>query len=326
MKKLNIGIVGGSGYTAGELIRILRFHPNLKKMTIVSTSNSGSMISCIHDDLLDDSRKFTSHLEGKEDIVFLCLEHGISPKYITENQILNSTKIIDLSNDFRLKSNRTFLKKEFIYGLPELNKSSIVNASYIANPGCFATAIQLALLPLAKNNLLQNKIHVFAITGSSGTGRNLSNSNNFSWRNNNISSYKEFTHQHLTEIQESLMQVQKKFNQTIHFIPYRGNFTRGIFSSIYTKFEGNIEQAKYLFKEYYKNELFVKISTKPIHLKQVVATNFCYLYLIKHKNQLLINSVIDNLIKGASGQAIQNMNLMFGLKENLGLNLKATYF
>lgn len=325
MQKIKVGIIGGSGYTAGELIRILQFHPNIKELVIVSNSNSGSKVSFIHDDLLDISNKFVSKLDGDENIVFLCLGHGVSPKYLLEHDLPREIKIIDLSNDFRLKSDSNFLEKKFIYGLPELNKSLILNSNYIANPGCFATAIQLALLPLAKNQLLQNEIHIFAITGSTGAGKNLSNSTNFTWRNNNISSYKEFTHQHLKEIKESLVQLQKNFRNDIKFIPYRGNFTRGIFASIYTKFDKSLQEAIEIFKEYFQKEIFVKISDNSIHLKQVIGTNFCYLHLIKYKNELLINSIIDNLIKGASGQAIQNMNLMFKWKENLGLDLKSIY-
>lgn len=326
MKKLKVGIIGGTGYTGSELIRILRFHPNVENLTVVSKSSPGIAISLIHDDLLDTSEEFVSELKGTENVVFLCMGHGVSSKYLKKNPFSASTKIIDLSNDFRLRRNQIFLGKEFIYGLPELNKSVILNTNYLANPGCFATAIQLALLPLAKNNLLQNDIHISAITGSTGAGSSLSNYTHFSWRNNNISTYKEFTHQHLEEIKESLIQLQTDFNHSIRFIPYRGDFTRGIFASIYTKFSGSIQQARELFKEYYKYATFIKISEQSIHLKQVVATNFCYLYLVKHEDELLISSVIDNLVKGASGQAIQNMNLMFGLEENIGLNLKATYF
>lgn len=324
---IKVGIVGGAGYTAGELLRILMNHSKVELHSIVSSSNPGASITKIHDDLTDlQHLTFTEKLSGNEDVVFLCLGHGISPKYLQENLIPTTTKIIDLSNDFRLKNNRSFAGSSFVYGLPELNKIQIQQTNYLANPGCFATAIQLALLPLAKNQLLKNEIHISAITGSTGAGRSLSESTHFTWRNNNISTYKEFTHQHLGEISEQLIDLQPTFNHKIRFIPYRGDFTRGIFASIYTKFDGELNQAKELFKEFYKNQPFVVVSDDAIHLKQAVATNKCILHLIKHEDELLISSVIDNLVKGASGQAVQNMNLMFGFEETEGLNLKATYF
>ncbi|MCB9201945.1 MAG: N-acetyl-gamma-glutamyl-phosphate reductase [Flavobacteriales bacterium] len=325
--KIKVGIIGGAGYTAGELIRILMYHPKVELESIVSSSNPNAPIDTIHDDLIDlQNKTFSDKLNGTEDVVFLCLGHGISPKYLEENPVHDSAKIIDLSNDFRLKNNRSFQGKEFIYGLPELNKEQIKNTNYLANPGCFATCIQLGLLPLAKENILSQDIHISAITGSTGAGRSLLSSTHFSWRNNNISTYKEFTHQHLGEITESLNQLQESFNQKIRFIPYRGDFTRGIFASIYTKFDGSIEDAYKLYSEYYKDEPFVFVSEKPIHMKQAVATNKCLIHLAKHDDQLLISSTIDNLVKGASGQAVQNMNLMYGWEETLGLDLKATYF
>lgn len=325
-KKIKVGIIGGSGYTAGELIRILYFHPKIQKINIISKSNVGKKVSIIHDDLLYCSEEFIEHLDGDEDIIFLCLAHGLASQYLMDNFITNNVKIIDLSNDFRLNSNNRFRDKQFIYGLPELNSSFIKKAYYIANPGCFATAIQLALLPLAQAQLLKNTIHIFAITGSTGAGRSLSKFTHFSWRDNNISSYKEFTHQHLKEINQTLVTLQPNFNNNIRFIPYRGNFSRGIFASIYTKFDDTLTNALTLFSEYYKNNFFVKISENSIHLKQVISSNLCYLHLIKYKDEILIHSVIDNLVKGASGQAVHNMNLMFGWNENLGLNFKVTYF
>lgn len=324
--KIKIGIVGGDGITAGELIRILQFHPKIKKINVISRSNFGKNISIIHDDLLYLSEKFIQNLDGDEDLIFLCLSHGLASKYLIENLISKNVKIIDLSNDFRLNSNNYFQNRKFVYGLPELNKELIKKANFIANPGCFATAIQLALLPLAKKHLLKNDIHISAITGSTGAGKELSKSTNFSWRYSNISSYKEFTHQHLEEINQSFKILQPSFNFDIRFIPYRGNFSRGIFSSIYTKFDKKLNDALQLFNLYYKNHFFIKISKNPIHLKQVVGSNFCYLHLIKYKDEILIHSIIDNLVKGASGQAVHNMNLMFGWKEDLGLKFKGIYF
>lgn len=325
-KKIKVGIIGGSGYTAGELIRILYFHPKIKKINIISKSNLGKKISVIHDDLLYCSEQFLEFLDGDEDIIFLCLAHGLASQYLMENSISNNIKIIDLSNDFRLSSNNFFQDSEFIYGLPELNSFLIRKSNYVANPGCFATAIQLALLPLAKAHLLKNEIHISAITGSTGAGKGLSKFSHFSWRLNNISSYKEFTHQHLQEINQNLKLLQPNFNYKIRFIPYRGNFSRGIFASVYTKFDKSLSDALELFHNYYKGNFFVKISDSPIHLKQVISSNFCYLYLVKYEDELLIHSVIDNLVKGASGQAVHNMNLMFGWNDNLGLNFKVTYF
>lgn len=326
-KKIKLGIVGGTGYTAGELIRILQFHPKIEKINIISKSHPEKRVSSIHDDLLNYDGTFTEELEGNEDLIFLCLGHGITKQFLSKNKISKLTKIIDLSSDFRLKLNNKLVEKKFIYGLPELNKNKIQFSNYLANPGCFATAIQLALLPLVKNNLIKNEIHICGITGSSGAGKALSNFTNFTWRNNNISTYKEFNHQHILEIKENLTQLQKNLiKYHIRFIPYRGNFTRGIFASIYTKFYKSINEANEIFEEYYKNDPFIKISKQSIHLKQVIGTNFCYLHLIRYEDEILINSIIDNLVKGASGQAIQNMNLMFGWKETLGLEFKGIYF
>lgn len=323
-KKIKVGIIGGTGYTAGELLRILNLHPNIQEINIISNSCPGKKVSTIHDDLIDMPNIFINKLTGTEDMIFLCLGHGIAPSYLSKNLIDSSTKIIDLSNDFRLESNQFFLDKKFIYGLPELNLEIIKNNNQIANPGCFATAIQLALLPLAKEKLLKDDIHISAITGSTGAGKNIENSVHFSWRNNNISTYKEFNHQHLSEIQDTL----NKFNikNKIRFIPYRGNFTRGIFASIYTKFDFNLELAYKIFEKYYKYKPFVRVLKNSIHLKQVIGTNFCFLHLKKHSDQILISVIIDNLIKGASGQAVQNMNIMFNWKETLGLNFKSLYF
>ena len=242
------------------------------------------------------------------------------------NNFSDSTKIIDLSNDFRLTADSNFQGKQFVYGLPELNREQIEKADHIANPGCFATAIQQAILPLAANGLIKSDVHVNAVTGATGAGATLSDTTSFVWRDNNFSHYKAFNHQHLGEINQSVHQLQSGFDKAVHFIPNRGNFSRGIFATAYTSFDGSLEEAQTLYKNYYKHAAFTHISERPIHLKQVVNTNNCLIQLEKHGNQLLITSVIDNLLKGASGQAVHNMNLIFGLEETLGLDLKASYF
>ncbi|MCF6222849.1 MAG: N-acetyl-gamma-glutamyl-phosphate reductase [Flavobacteriaceae bacterium] len=324
---IKVGIIGGAGYTAGELIRILIHHPNTEIDFVFSTSNAQNNISDIHQDLIGEiALKFTNKINKQVDVLFLCLGHGNSSKFLKENLFSKNTKIIDLSNDFRLEEDKVFENKEFVYGLPELNKKSIKNAKYIANPGCFATAIQLAILPLAKANLIKNDIHVNATTGATGAGTSLSKTTHFTWRDNNFSSYKVFTHQHLDEIEQSIKKSQNDFANEIIFVPNRGDFSRGIFANVYTDFDGTLEDAYKIFNTFYKNEKFTIVTNKEVFLKQVVNTNKCLIHLYKHKNKLLITSVIDNLLKGASGQAVQNMNLMFGFEETSGLNLKANYF
>ena len=324
---IKVGIVGGAGYTAGELIRLIVNHPSVELDFVYSTSNAGNYIYQVHDDLLGAlDLKFTSEVNKNIDVLFLCLGHGNSKKFLENNLFSNNTKIIDLSNDFRLNADTVFQEKEFIYGLPEFQKSKIKNAQNIANPGCFATAIQLALLPLAKADLINSEVHINATTGATGAGVSPSETTHFSWRDNNFSVYKAFTHQHLGEIGESLIKLQNNFSEELFFIPNRGNFSRGIFASVYLDFEGTIESAYELFEIFYKDAVFTRVSKLPIHLKQAVNTNNCFLHLQKHKNKLLITSVIDNLLKGASGQAIQNMNLMLGLNETEGLKLKASSF
>lgn len=324
---LKAGIIGGAGYTAGELIRLLINHPAVEIDFVFSTSNDGNKICNVHQDLVGQTEQsFSDKINSDVDVVFLCLGHGNSTTFLQNNSFSDDTKIIDLSNDFRLNNDANFEGKEFVYGLPELNKDEIEKASNIANPGCFASAIQLAILPLAKNNLLQSDVHINATTGATGAGVSPSATTHFSWRDNNFSIYKAFTHQHLGEIGESIESLQNGFDKELFFIPNRGNFSRGIFASIYTDFEGSIDEAYDLFENFYEDAVFTHISKNPIHLKQVVNTNNCFIHLEKHGSKLLITSVIDNLLKGASGQAIQNMNLVFGLEENLGLNLKATYF
>ncbi len=323
---IKVGIVGGAGFTAGELIRILVFHPKTEIDFVFSTTRAGEKIADTHQDMIGVTElSFTNKVNLEVDILFLCLGHGNSKSFLKEHSFVSHTKIIDLSNDFRLKEDAHFQGKSFVYGLPELQKEEIKEASYIANPGCFATAIQLALLPLAKNKKLQNEVHINAITGSTGAGVKLSNTSHFSWRNSNISWYKPFTHQHLGEIGESILTLQKEQAKLI-FMPQRGNFTRGIFATAYTKFEGSLEDAYKLYESFYEEAAFTHLSKKEIHLKQIVNTNQCHLHLHKHEDVLLITSVIDNLIKGASGQAVQNMNLLFGFEEITGLQLKGSYF
>ena len=324
---INVGIIGGSGYTAGELIRILMFHPNVTLNFVYSTTNAGKPLSVAHHDLLGDiEMNFTDSINPSVNVVFLCLGHGKSKSFLENNQFESHTKIIDLGNDFRLTYDQNFDGKSFVYGLPELNKSQIKNANYIANPGCFATAIQLALLPLAKNNLLNNDVHINATTGSTGAGVSPSETTHFSWRSNNMSHYKAFNHQHLGEINQSVNQLQSNYKNELIFVPNRGDFARGIFATLYTTVEESLEDIVAKYEEFYKDEPFVTVTTTNINMKQVVQTNKCIISLMKNGNRLLVTSIIDNLVKGASGQAIQNMNLMFGLEESTGLHLKPSGF
>ncbi|WP_422349187.1 N-acetyl-gamma-glutamyl-phosphate reductase [Flagellimonas sp.] len=323
---IKAGIIGGSGYTGGELIRLLLNHPQTEIDFVFSTTRAGKPVSSAHQDLLGQTDlHFSGAINPEVDVVFLCLGHGNSTKFLEENAFADHTKIIDLSNDFRLQADASWNGKTFVYGLPELNKSGIQSAEAIANPGCFATAIQLGLLPLAKAGLLNNDIHINAVTGSTGAGVGLSATSHFSWRNNNVSWYKPFTHQHLGEIGESLESFGNEVGK-LYFLPNRGNFTRGILATAYTPFDGRLEEAQQLFKDFYTDAVYTHISEEPIHLKQVVNTNQCHIHLHKHEDVLLVTSAIDNLLKGASGQAVQNMNLMFGLEEQMGLQLKAGVF
>lgn len=324
---ITIGIIGGSGYTAGELIRILMFHPNAKLDFVYSTTNAGKPLSIAHHDLMGDiEMNFTDTVNSNVDVVFLCLGHGKSISFLEENQFSDTTKIIDLGNDFRLTKDNTFNGKTFVYGLPELNKTHIQKANYIANPGCFATAIQLALLPLAQHNLLTSDVHINATTGSTGAGVSLSATSHFSWRNNNMSHYKAFDHQHLGEINQSVNQLQENYSSELIFVPNRGDFTRGIFATLYTTVEESLEDLVAKYQAFYADQPFVTVTTTDINMKQVVQTNKCIISLVKKGDRILITSVIDNLVKGASGQAIQNMNLMFGLDESTGLHLKPSGF
>ena len=321
---LKIGIIGAAGYTAGELIRLLLNHPQAEIVFANSSSNAGNKLYDVHEGLLGETEMtFTDALPYEQiDVLFFCSAHGDTKKFLETNEVPSSLKIIDLSTDYRHKAEGN----DFVYGLPELNKEAIRKASKIANPGCFATAIQLGLLPLANAGLLKDDVHVNAITGSTGAGVKPGATSHFSWRENNISVYKPFGHQHLKEIGESVTQLQPDFAYEIQFLPVRGNFTRGIFASIYTQFDGTQEEAEKLYKEFYADSAFTIVTDKNPDLKQVVNTNKCLLHVEKHGNKLLIISCIDNLLKGASGQAVHNLNLLFGLEETTGLKLKAAAF
>ena len=324
MISIKVGVVGGAGYTAGELLRILVNHPNVEIAFVHSNSNAGNPITDVHSGLIGETDLvFTSELSfDKVDALFLCSAHGDSKKFMDENNVPAHIKIIDLSTDYREKR----ADHDFVYGLPELNASEIRKAQHVANPGCFATCIQLGLLPLAAAGMLTDDIHVNAITGSTGAGVKPSATSHFSWRNNNISIYKAFNHQHLQEISQSLRQLQNNFHAAVNFIPVRGNFARGIYATIYTKCNLTLDEAKSLYKDFYKDAAFTFVVDKNPDMKQVVNTNKGIVYLERHGDKLLIVSMIDNLLKGASGQAVQNMNLMFGLDEKAGLGLKSIGF
>ena len=324
---IKVGIVGGAGYTGGELIRILLHHPTVEISFIHSRSNAGKLLSSVHQDLIGETAlKFTDRLDENVDVIFLCLGHGESKKFLLENNISEQIKIIDLANDFRLEADSRIGNRQFVYGLPEINKDQIVHSNSIANPGCFATAIQLGILPLAKAGIL-NEVYTTGITGSTGAGQGFSATSHFSWRANNIQAYKTLTHQHLGEICQSLAQVgTENGNIKLNFVPWRGDFTRGIFVSSQVKSTLGLEELIALFESFYEGNRFVHVSKDPIFLKQVVKTNKAVIQLEKVDNQLVIHSAIDNLLKGASGQAVQNMNLMFNLEEDAGLKLKSTGF
>jgi N-acetyl-gamma-glutamyl-phosphate reductase len=326
MKNLNVGIIGGAGYTGGELIRILLNHPQAEIAFVHSASNGGNFIYQVHTDLLGDTDlKFTTEFTGGGiDVLFLCSGHGQSMKFLSENTVRKDVKIIDLSQDFRIKNDS--YSRPFVYGLVEAEYEAIKQAENIANPGCFATCIQLGLLPLGKGGLLNTDIHISAVTGSTGAGQKPTDTSHFSWRNSNISVYKAFEHQHLAEIGQSLHTWQPGFGHDINFIPYRGNFTRGILASIYLDSDLSETQLNDLFIQYYEPFRFVHVSAENIDVKQVVNTNKCLLHIEKHGKKAFILSAIDNLTKGASGQAIQNMNVMCGLDEAAGLNLKPVAF
>lgn len=330
---VRVGIVGGAGYTGGELLRILINHPNANIVFVHSNSNAGKHVYEVHTDLFGDTDlQFASELAYNIDVLFLCVGHGDARKFLDANQIPDGIKIIDLSQDFRLTQNATFKTKTFTYGLPELNRDAIRTAQNIANPGCFATCLQLGLLPLASKGLLINEVHITATTGSTGAGQSLSPTSHFTWRNDNLSVYKAFNHQHLNEIGQSLNQAAGAFTApaegwgAINFIPYRGDFTRGIIASMYTECDMSEAEALHLYEAYYAGHPFTHVTSRDIDLKQIVNTNKCFIQVKKHGNKIFIISIMDNLLKGASGQAVQNMNLLFGLDERAGLGLKATAF
>lgn len=336
MAHIKVGIIGGAGYTGGELIRILVHHPHVEIVFINSKSNAGNPVYQVHADLIGEtSLAFTDKLSSNIDVLFLCVGHGEAKKFLAENKIDPSVKVIDLSQDFRLANNsRESANREFVYGLPELNRDKIREAQNIANPGCFATGIQLGLLPLAKQGMLEN-VYTTGITGSTGAGQGLNATSHFSWRASNIQAYKTLNHQHLNEIHESIHQLQASFpvspkgsnsKMGLNFIPWRGDFTRGIFISSQIDCDMKQEELNELYEDFYQGHPFTLVSREPIFLKQVVNTNKCVIQLEKVGSKLVIHSAIDNLLKGASGQAVQNMNLLFGLNECAGLNLKASFF
>ncbi|HLP96608.1 MAG TPA: N-acetyl-gamma-glutamyl-phosphate reductase [Saprospiraceae bacterium] len=325
-KPIKAGIAGAAGYTGGELIRLLLHHPDVHIAFAHSNSNAGNPVHQIHRDLVGETDLiFASDLDLEAvDVLFLCVGHGEARKLLSTLKVPEQVKIIDLSQDFRLSEQAAWGQRNFVYGLPELNKPAIAEASSIANPGCFATAIQLALLPLAKAGLLQ-AVHVTGITGATGAGQSLQAPLHFPWRANNISAYKSLQHQHLHEIKQSLTQLQPG-THTLHFVPWRGDFTRGIFVSCVLPFAAGLGAAEQLYQQYYENQAFTHVVDSPLDLKQVVNTNKCLIQLEHADGQLVVHAAIDNLLKGASGQAVQNMNLMFGLDEKAGLSLKAINF
>lgn len=324
IKKINVGIIGGAGYTGGETLRLLLNHPHVEVAFVQSRSQAGKPVTSTHADLIGETElTYSSDFNKPVDVLFLCLSHGESKKLLTETSFPATTRFIDLGNDFRLGDIAS--GREFVYGLPELQRDKIKTAKNIANPGCFATTIQLGLLPLAKAGLLK-EVHTTGITGSTGAGQKLQDTTHFSWRANNISAYKTLTHQHLGEINQTLKSLQSDFSEDVNFIPWRGDFTRGIFVTSVLESNLSLEEANKLFKEFYASHPFTHVSDAMIDLKQVVNTNKCLLHLEKVGKKLVIHSITDNLLKGASGQAIQNMNLMLGFEETEGLKLKSTVF
>jgi N-acetyl-gamma-glutamyl-phosphate reductase len=323
-KKIKAGIIGGAGYTGGETIRLLLNHPHVELVFVHSRSNAGNPLHSVHPDLIGETPlSFADSVDDSVDVVFLCLGHGESKKFLESTPLKDSIKVIDLSQDFRLGD--SVKGREFVYGLPELNKERIKQSSNVANPGCFATAIELGLLPLAKAGLL-TQVFTTGITGSTGAGQKLQDTTHFTWRANNISAYKTLTHQHLKEINQSLQQLQPKFSGALNFVPWRGDFTRGIFVSSIVESGKSLDEMKALYKDFYKGQSFTFVSDDTVDLKTVVNSNKCVIGLEKEGDKLVVHSAIDNLLKGASGQAVQNMNLMFGFEETAGLRLKSIVF
>ncbi len=320
---IKVGILGAAGYTGGELIRLLLNHPESEIVFANSESNAGNLVSDVHEGLIGDTDlRFTDAMPFDQvDVVFFCFGHGKSEAFLKEHTIPANVKIIDLAQDFRIKGNH-----DYVYGLPEINKAEIVKAQHVANPGCFATAIQVALLPAAKMGLLTEDVAVNAITGSTGAGQKPGATTHFSWRSDNLSIYKAFSHQHITEIRQSLTQIQGNLDASIDFIPYRGNFARGIFCTAVVKTQASAEDVIAAYKDFYRDAAFTHYSDKAIDLKQVVNTNKALVHVDCFEGKILVTSAIDNLLKGAVGQAVQNMNLLFGLEETAGLKLKASAF
>ena len=320
---IKVGILGAAGYTGGELIRLLLNHPEAEIVFANSESNAGNLVSDVHEGLIGDTDlRFTDEMPFDQvDVVFFCFGHGKSEAFLKEHTIPAHVKIIDLAQDFRIKGDH-----DYVYGLPEINKAEIAKAQHVANPGCFATAIQVALLPAAKMGLLKKDVAVNAITGSTGAGQKPGATTHFSWRMGNLSIYKAFTHQHLAEIKQSLVQVQGSLDADIDFIPYRGDFARGIFCTAVIKTEAEGSDVVAAYQDFYKNATFTHYSDKAIDLKQVVNTNKALVHVDCFEGKVLVTSAIDNLLKGAVGQAVQNMNIMFGLDESSGLRLKASAF
>lgn len=321
---IKAAIAGGTGYTAGELLRILIRHPEVQVTDVLSTTSAGKPVTSFHRDLLGETDLvFTDSLSGDEDVIFLCLGHGLSREFLDSHSLPQGCRIVDLGNDFRTEPDYKDL--HFIYGLTDVFKIQISGCDFVANPGCFATCIQLASVPLAAMHLLQDELHVTAITGSTGAGRKLSETTHFSYRNDNLSVYKPFTHQHLAEICQTLGILGGSCPQ-VNFVPMRGDFARGIFASVYTRCDLDAVQLNELYQNYYSDSPFVFVSEDPVSLKEVVGTNKCLLHVESHNGYAHVTSIIDNLTKGASGQAVENMNLMFGLDQTAGLRFKANYF
>ncbi len=326
---IKVGILGAAGYTGGELIRLLLNHPEAEIVFANSESNAGNLVSDVHEGLVGDTDlRFTADMPfGQADVLFFCFGHGKSMQFLQEHTIPDGVKIIDLAQDFRVRSEELGASSwPWVYGLPEINRNEIILAQHVANPGCFATAIQLGLIPAAHLNLLKYDVAVNAITGSTGAGQKPGATTHFSWRNNNLSIYKPFTHQHLAEIRQSLIQTQGSLDVDIDFIPYRGDFARGIFCTEVIRTKADANEVIQAYKDFYRDAAFTHYSDQSLDLKQVVNTNKCLVHIDAFDNKLLVTSCIDNLLKGAVGQAVQNMNLMFGIDETAGLRLKASAF
>ena len=321
---IRVGIIGGAGYTAGELCRLLLNHPEVELVFVNSSSNAGNLLTDVHEGLYGETEmRFTDQLPFDQvDVLYFCFGHGKSTQFLAEHTVPAHVRIIDMAQDFRLSDS----SHDYVYGLPELNRDAVRTACHVANPGCFATCIQLGLLPLAKGGLLAGDVTVNAITGSTGAGVKPAATTHFSWRSGNMSIYKAFNHQHVPEIKQSLRQLQASFQGEIDFLPYRGDFPRGIFATALIRTEASLDEVETLYRDFYADAPFTHYVGKDIDMKQVVNTNKCLVHVGKYGNKLLVTSCIDNLLKGASGQAVQNMNLMFGLDETTGLKLKSLAF